>query len=199
MNNKVELDLFVLGSVLVSKDGRRIGTGNRISDLSFSYLVQLGFITPKTKIVTLVHECQVQDIPENIMAPYDIPVDIIVTPSEVITVENPPQRPTGILWDHISERQLQNSTVLQSLKLKAEAAGETITVKPSKPLGEKSSRNERRRRTKLGSGNRRSKRNTETSEMSEGDQDVRSKDRRRTKRFGNSRRRIGGRKEKVCT
>uniref|UniRef100_T1GXJ4 Uncharacterized protein n=1 Tax=Megaselia scalaris TaxID=36166 RepID=T1GXJ4_MEGSC len=70
MNNKVELDLFVLGSVLVSKDGRRIGT-----------------------------------------------VDIIVTPSEVITVENPPQRPTGILWDHISERQLQNSAVLQSLKL----------------------------------------------------------------------------------
>lgn len=199
MNNVVHLDLVVLGSVLVSKDGRRIGNGNRITDLSFGYLVELGFITPATKIVTLVHECQLQDIPENLMTSYDIPVDYIVTPAELIKVENPQARPNGILWEHITERQLENSAVLQALKLKKEASGETVTIKPSRVQRDRLPRSERRRRTKLDSGNRRTKKNTETSEVSEGgDRDGNPiNERRRNRRVGNTRRRLGGRKDKV--
>lgn len=197
MNNTVHLDLVVLGSVLVSKDGRRIAHCNRITDLSFGYLIELGFITSKTKIVTLVHECQLREIPENIMTVYDIPVDFIITSNEVIKVDSPHPRPIGILWEHITERQLTNSAILQALKLKKEAAGDVITIKPSKFFRERP-RNERRRRTKLGSGNRRIKRTTETSEVSEGDRDnLTPKENRKKRRVGNARR--FGRKDKVST
>ncbi|KAL5282540.1 MTHFSD family protein [Megaselia abdita] len=197
MDNKVELDLVFLGSVLVSKDGRRIGNCNRITDLSFGYLVELGFITPKTKIVTLVHECQLQEFPENIMEVYDIPVDYIITPNEVIKVDNPLARPSGIIWEHINERQFKNSVVLQALKEKKEAAGDIITIKTTKAHRERP-RSERRRRTKLGSGNRRIKRTTETSEVSEGGPDARpTNERRRNRRVGSTRKRLGGQKDKV--
>lgn len=194
MNNTIHLDLVILGSVLVSKDGRRIAHCNRITDLSFGYLIELGFITPKTKIVTLVHDCQLREIPDDIMTVHDIPVDFIITSNEVIKVENPHERPSGILWEHITERQLTNSAVLQTLKQKKEAAGDVITIKPTKIVREKP-RNERRR-TKIGSGNRRIKRNTETSEVSEGDRDILlPKESRKNRRVGNSRR--FGRKDKV--
>lgn len=194
MNNTLHLDLVVIGSVLVSKNGRRIGNGNRITDLSFGYLVELGFITSKTIIVTLVHECQLREIPENIMAVYDIPVDFIITPNEVIKVEIPFERPSGISWEHINERQLNNSAILQALKQIKEAAGEVITIKPT--TGHREPHRNERRRTKLGSGNRRIKRNTETSEVSEGERDTRpTNERRRNRRFGKTRR--SGRKDKV--
>lgn len=160
------MDLVVLGSVLVSKDGKRIACDNRITDLSFGYLVELGFITSKTKVVTLVHECQVREIPDDTMKVYDIPVDIIVTPNEVIEVENPPQRLNGISWENISVRQLKNSAILQALKEKKEAAGEVINLKPRSNV-EKSKDNRRIRRDKITRTNKRSTNTVDTSEVTE--------------------------------
>lgn len=51
--------MLVIGSVIVSRDGYRIGRGNGYVDLDFAILVHAGIVTPKTIIVTTVHDCQV--------------------------------------------------------------------------------------------------------------------------------------------
>lgn len=55
----MKLDMIVIGSVAVSRDGYRIGRGNGYVDLDFGILVQLGVVTDKTIIVTTVHDLQV--------------------------------------------------------------------------------------------------------------------------------------------
>jgi len=56
----VKLDMIVIGSVAVSKDGYRIGRGNGYVDLDFGILVHAGLITKDTIIVTTVHDLQVK-------------------------------------------------------------------------------------------------------------------------------------------
>lgn len=55
-------------------------------------------------------------IPKEIFQPYDVPVDIILTPTQIIRVENPLPRPKGIFWHLLSQRKLNLMPVLQSLK-----------------------------------------------------------------------------------
>lgn len=58
----MKLDLLVIGSCAVSKEGHRIGRGNGYVDLDFGILKHLGIVTPKTLIVTTVHDCQVSSL-----------------------------------------------------------------------------------------------------------------------------------------
>lgn len=55
------------------------------------------------------------DFPGDLFQKYDVPVDIIVTPTEVIRVKAP-ARPTGIYWELLSERRLKVVPVLQEIK-----------------------------------------------------------------------------------
>lgn len=193
MNNIVHLDLVVLGSVLASRDGKRIACGNRITDVSFGYLLELGFITSKTKIVTLVHDCQVRDIPD-IMKAYDIPVDFIITPTEVIEVENPPARPNGILWEIIPLRTYRNSKILHILKKKKEDAGEIVQLRPPTKAHTETIKLQNRRRAKM----EKSKNTNETSEFSEGNpENVHQTGNGRNRRIRNVRRL--GRKVRMYT
>lgn len=57
--NKVALDMLVLGAVVASKTGQRIGRGNGYVDLDFGILSKSGAITDKTIIVATVHDEQV--------------------------------------------------------------------------------------------------------------------------------------------
>lgn len=47
---------------------------------------------------------------------YNVPVDIIVTPTEVIRVENRRNRPVGVYWDLITERRIDIVPILKMLK-----------------------------------------------------------------------------------
>lgn len=115
--NKVELDILVFGSVAVSRTGHRIGRGNGYVDLDFGLLKHCGSITPKTIIVTVVHDEQVYDtLPAELFVNYDVPVDIIVTPTEVIRVTKPLTRPAGLQWNLLSQRRLDIITVLKAIK-----------------------------------------------------------------------------------
>ncbi|XP_037930504.1 methenyltetrahydrofolate synthase domain-containing protein-like, partial [Teleopsis dalmanni] len=60
LDDKVKLDMVVIGSVVVSRDGYRIGRGNGFADLVVGVLIESGAITPETIIVTLVHDIQVR-------------------------------------------------------------------------------------------------------------------------------------------
>jgi 5-formyltetrahydrofolate cyclo-ligase len=92
--DEVEIDLFVAGSVAVSRNGGRVGKGTGYSDQEYAMLKKAGSLTPATPVVTTVHDIQVvENIPSQ---EWDVPVDVIVTPTEVIrTRKTNPQLP---LW-----------------------------------------------------------------------------------------------------
>ncbi|XP_059849179.1 methenyltetrahydrofolate synthase domain-containing protein isoform X7 [Hypanus sabinus] len=59
LDAKVHIDLVVVGSVAVSKEGWRIGKGEGFADLEYSMMVSMGSIDENTVVVTTVHDCQV--------------------------------------------------------------------------------------------------------------------------------------------
>ena len=83
--SQVRVDLFVAGSVAVTLDGRRLGKGRGYSDREYAILKRSGGLSPDTPVVTTVHDVQIVDyVPRD---HWDVPVDIIVTPTRVIYVQ----------------------------------------------------------------------------------------------------------------
>jgi len=82
--SKVKVDLFVAGSVAVSPDGGRLGKGTGYSDQEYVILKDSGGLTPEAPVITTVHDVQiVESIPRDA---WDVPVNIIVTPTRVIKI-----------------------------------------------------------------------------------------------------------------
>ncbi|MEU8565647.1 5-formyltetrahydrofolate cyclo-ligase [Streptomyces cyaneofuscatus] len=104
------LDLIVLGSVAVNREGARIGKGAGYSDIEFALLSEAGLVTPKTVVVTTVHALQVTEIPIP-TTEHDVSVDLIVTPTEMISCSNP-RRPTGIDWLSLTDEKISSIPVL---------------------------------------------------------------------------------------
>lgn len=122
--------MVIIGSVVVSRDGYRIGRGNGFNDLDIGLLIEIGSITDKTVIATMVHDSQVVDnLPTNLFQKYDTPVDLIITPTEVIRVGKRLPRPSGIYWELLSERRLKIVPILQVLKETQEKTGKVIVLK----------------------------------------------------------------------
>ncbi|OXY92778.1 hypothetical protein BEK98_25155 [Streptomyces diastatochromogenes] len=55
------VDVVVLGSVAVNRDGARIGKGADYSDLEFGLLTEAGLSGAGTLVVTTIHRLQVID------------------------------------------------------------------------------------------------------------------------------------------
>jgi 5-formyltetrahydrofolate cyclo-ligase len=104
------VDLVVAGSVAVNHQGVRLGKGAGYSDIEVALLTEGGLLRPETVIVTTIHDLQVVDesLPET---EHDFSVDLIVTPSQVITC-GPPRRPTGLYWDHLDPGKVSAIPVL---------------------------------------------------------------------------------------
>jgi len=82
--SEVKVDLFVAGSVAVSQDGGRLGKGTGYSDQEYTILKKADGLAPEILVVTTVHDVQiVENIPRN---EWDVPVDVIVTPTRIIRV-----------------------------------------------------------------------------------------------------------------
>lgn len=80
--SEVTVDFFVAGSVAVSLDGGRLGKGTGYSDQEYSVWKSSGSLALQVSVATTVHDMQiVEAIPRN---QWDIPVDIISTPTRVI-------------------------------------------------------------------------------------------------------------------
>ncbi|MFD7238978.1 5-formyltetrahydrofolate cyclo-ligase [Streptomyces syringium] len=105
------IQVVVLGSVAVNRDGIRIGKGAGYSDLEFALLTEAGLISPETLVVTTVHALQVVDGPIP-ATEHDVSVDLIITPDEVITCPTP-HRPSGILWDRLTPEKIAAIPALQ--------------------------------------------------------------------------------------
>lgn len=108
------IDFIVLGSVAVSMDGSRIGKGEGYGELEFAILLEYGKIDREIKIATSVHDLQIIDqIP---LDPFDVSVDYIATPTTLIRIKQRPPRPSGIIWELLSEEKIKEIPLLYELK-----------------------------------------------------------------------------------
>ena len=71
------------------------GKGGGFSDLEYGLLVEAGRVGSRTPIVTTVHPVQI--LPESIeMRLHDIPIDVVVTPEDVLALRPAFPRPCGL-------------------------------------------------------------------------------------------------------
>ncbi len=110
-----QIDLVVVGSVAVSRDGARVGKGGGYADLEYAILREFNKVSESVRVVTTVHDVQVIDrqIP---MEPHDLPVDYIVTPSKVIETETRYSKPRGVIWDIVSDEMVELIPLLAELR-----------------------------------------------------------------------------------
>lgn len=128
LDSRVLVDLVVVGSVAVSEKGWRLGKGEGYADLEYAMMVSMGAVSQETPVVTIVHDCQVIDIPEALLEDHDLTVDYILTPTRVIATGCERPKPTGITWSKISCEMMRKIPVLRSLHYREKQAGKDVTL-----------------------------------------------------------------------
>ena len=108
-------DLIVTGCVAVDRTGARLGKGGGFADLEFGLLAEAGLVGPDTLVATTVHPVQVLEAGRIPMDAHDMPLDLIVTPDEVIVCDGGRSRPGGIAWDALTREKLHAIPLLQAL------------------------------------------------------------------------------------
>lgn len=87
LDGTIQVDLIVVGSVAVDpQTGCRLGKGEGFAELEYGMLRRMGAVDGGTLVATTVRDEQVVPpgaIPAAAMLPHDVPVDIIVTPTQV--------------------------------------------------------------------------------------------------------------------
>ncbi len=110
------IDLVIIGSVAVNpSNGRRLGKSHGYAEIEWGIASALGKVNEDTPVVTTVHELQLvsDEIPKE---PFDLPVDVIVTPGRVIRVKRVDPKPRGIYWDFVTNEMLREIPLLSELK-----------------------------------------------------------------------------------
>ena len=74
-------------------------------------LRELGRIDAETPIATTVRDLQVVD--ELPLEPFDVTVDLVVTPTRLLRVEGPRQRPERIIWELLPDEKRDAIPLLQ--------------------------------------------------------------------------------------
>lgn len=114
-----KVDLIVCGSVAVNRSGARVGKGGGYSDLEYALLTEEGKITSVTPVITSVHPLQLLD-EEIPMTEHDIPLNAIVTPEELLSVNPSYQKPKGIYWAILPDEKIKAIPVLKKRKKQGE-------------------------------------------------------------------------------
>lgn len=105
------IDLIVAGSVAVTINGERVGKGEGYSELEFAILRELGKVNDQTPVATTVHDAQIVEfIPTE---PFDVPVDVITTPTRVIYTERKKEKPKGIYLEYLSKEKIEETPFLK--------------------------------------------------------------------------------------
>ncbi|SIR27869.1 5-formyltetrahydrofolate cyclo-ligase [Haladaptatus litoreus] len=109
------VDFVVSGSVAVTDDGARVGKGEGYSDLEYAVLHEMGLVDEQTTIASTVHEMQV--VEDDIrLEPYDVPMDVLVTPDREIRTKTPFSRPSGIDWEELPVAKIEEIPLLGRLQ-----------------------------------------------------------------------------------
>lgn len=139
LDTPIKVDLIVVGSSAVDpSSGARLGKGEGFAELEYGILRWMGAIDDRTPVVTTVHDCQVLEpgtIDPSRMCPWDVPVDIIVTPTRVIRTHTTSPKPPGILWHTLSPQKLSQIRVLRDLKERIQReSGQALPTGPDETL-----------------------------------------------------------------
>ena len=114
LKNIPKIDVIIIGSVAVAKDGSRIGKGGGYSELEYGILREIGAINEDTPVITTIHEIQLVDrLPQE---DHDVPVDYIITNRRIIEVRSRRKKPKGIIWSKITGEMLNKMPILRELK-----------------------------------------------------------------------------------
>jgi 5-formyltetrahydrofolate cyclo-ligase len=129
LDEKVKIDLVIMGSVVVSSTGRRLGKGEGFADLEWAMMRSIEAVDKDTVVITCVHDCQVKEnLPSEIFSELDLTVDIIVTPTQTLPVREPLPKPNGLVWSKLTPEKLEKCPVLKNLRQREEAAGVNVTL-----------------------------------------------------------------------
>ncbi|KFP22917.1 Methenyltetrahydrofolate synthase domain-containing protein, partial [Egretta garzetta] len=123
LDGKARVDLVVVGSVAVSEKGWRIGKGEGYADMEYAMMVSMGAVQADTPVITIVHDCQVVDIAEELLEDHDLTVDYILTPTRTIKTNCKRAKPQGILYE-----MLEKIPILKSLRYREKQAGKDVTL-----------------------------------------------------------------------
>lgn len=106
------IDMLVVGSVALHKDGRRLGKGEGYADREYAIIRELG--NPEIPVVATIQSAQLveDDIPKD---EYDLAVDWIVTEEEIIKTNSPYEKPKGIVWELVTEEEKEEMPVLNEI------------------------------------------------------------------------------------
>ena len=108
------IDLVIVGSVAVTRDGIRIGKGGGYSEIEYGILRELNLIEEETPVFTSIHDLQLID--EAPKEEHDLTVDLISTPKRSIRIRREHPQPKGIFWRKLSEKRLHEMPILLELK-----------------------------------------------------------------------------------
>ncbi|XP_074695868.1 methenyltetrahydrofolate synthase domain-containing protein isoform X2 [Strix aluco] len=128
LDGKARVDLVVVGSVAVSEKGWRIGKGEGYADMEYAMMVSMGAVQEDTPVVTIVHDCQVVDIAEELLDDHDLTVDYILTPTRTIKTNCKRPKPQGIIWHKVSYEMLGKIPILKSLRYRERQTGKDVTL-----------------------------------------------------------------------
>jgi len=97
--------------------GLRLGKSHGYAEIEWGILSTFDKVGEETPVATTIHDVQLvqDDIPRE---PFDLPVDIIATPTRLIRVDRRPPKPRGILWEYVSEEMLREIPLLAELRSK---------------------------------------------------------------------------------
>ncbi|KAL7870937.1 hypothetical protein SRHO_G00084340 [Serrasalmus rhombeus] len=137
LDARVQVDLVVVGSVAVSEKGYRIGKGEGYADMEYAMMASMGAVNESTVVVTIVHDCQVVDIPEGLTESHDLTVDYIITPTTIIKTECQLPKPQGIIWSKLDAEMLEKIPILKKLQDLEQKAGKDVTLKVSSAESDK--------------------------------------------------------------
>ncbi|KFV70384.1 Methenyltetrahydrofolate synthase domain-containing protein, partial [Dryobates pubescens] len=124
LDAKARVDLVVVGSVAVSEKGWRIGKGEGYADMEYAMMVSMGAVQEDTPVITVVHDCQVLDIAEELLDDHDLTVDYILTPTRTIKTNCKRPKPQGIIYE-----MLEKIPILKSLRYREKQAGKDVTLR----------------------------------------------------------------------
>ncbi|XP_050834937.1 methenyltetrahydrofolate synthase domain-containing protein isoform X1 [Serinus canaria] len=133
LDSKAQVDLVVVGSVAVSEKGWRIGKGEGYADMEYAMMVSMGAVQEDTPVVTIVHDCQVLDIAEELLGDHDLTVDYILTPTRTIQTNCKRPKPQGIMWHKVSSEMLGKIPILKTLRCREKQAGKDVTLQDEHP------------------------------------------------------------------
>jgi 5-formyltetrahydrofolate cyclo-ligase len=107
------IDLIVVGSVAIHRDGRRLGKGEGYADREYAIIRELG--NKEVPVITSIQSAQLvyDEIPVDV---FDLTVDWIATEKGLIETKSPYPKPTGIVWAEVSEEDMETMPVLKEIK-----------------------------------------------------------------------------------